>query len=267
MFAHQVIEDLKTAPYVSDHNKDSLITYIRNAHKFHFGESNEIVNTFKKWVGKKRLFIDETEYIKLPYDILWFDYILSDPPVNIKRGILLARTDDNIFYTVCFLGTNQWNLMARTYEITIGVGVTAVGEIYDGSLFIPEDEAWEEEFKAATLSLVCASLVLLNCKNITTEIIKPPEALNKKRRKNNKQEIFDYYVLNVTTPSRQHGYRESTEPLSHNRLHLCRGHFKEYTTDHPLFGKFTGMYWWQPHVRGQNRNGIVVKDYNVNNRG
>jgi len=38
---------------------------------------------------------------------------------------------------------------------------------------------------------------------------------------------------------------------------------KEYTQEHPLFGKLTGLYWWQPHVRGQNKEGIVMKDYAI----
>lgn len=114
------------------------------------------------------------------------------------------------------------------------------------------------------LSTIATALQLLNCKNISTEKIYAPLALNKKRRKNGKQEIFDYHVLNVVVPSNnKRGYQEKSTPLSHNRVHLCRGHFKEYTTEHPLFGKYTGLYWWQPSVRGQNKDGIVMKDYNI----
>jgi len=100
-------------------------------------------------------------------------------------------------------------------------------------------------------------------KTETKKTLPTPEALNKKRRKNGKQEIFDYHVLNVVVPSTKQGYREQSEPLSHVRVHLCRGHFKEYTQEHPLFGKLTGLYWWQPHVRGQNKEGIVMKDYAI----
>jgi len=113
------------------------------------------------------------------------------------------------------------------------------------------------------LSLLETSVKLLNCKNIRTETIKASEKLNKKRRKNGKAEIFDYKVLSVFKPGNKQDYRQGTIPLSHNRVHLCRGHFKEYTTDHPLLGKHVGLYWWQPHVRGQNRDGIVIKEYDV----
>jgi len=66
----------------------------------------------------------------------------------------------------------------------------------------------------------------------------------------------------VRIPSSPKEYREKTIPLTHNRVHMCRGHFKEYTEDHRLFGKYTGLYWWQPYVRGQ-KEGIVIKDYEV----
>jgi hypothetical protein len=46
-------------------------------------------------------------------------------------------------------------------------------------------------------------------------------------------------------------------------LHICRGHFKSYTEDAPLFGKHTGTYWWADRVRGDRSRGRVEKDYAV----
>ena len=45
-------------------------------------------------------------------------------------------------------------------------------------------------------------------------------------------------------------------------LHICRGHFKDYSK-HGLFGKYKGLYWWDSHVRGSTEEGVVVKDYAV----
>ncbi len=33
--------------------------------------------------------------------------------------------------------------------------------------------------------------------------------------------------------------------------------------DHPLFGKYTGTIWVPDHLRGQIRDGVVLKDYLV----
>lgn len=106
-------------------------------------------------------------------------------------------------------------------------------------------------------------LLLLNCKNIVSKNNIPSNKLNTIRTKRGKQQLFSYKTLHVVLPKNKEIIHESKNIGDHNRIHLCRGHFKEYTKDHPLFGKYTGLYWWQPHVRGQNRDGIVMKDYNV----
>lgn len=46
-------------------------------------------------------------------------------------------------------------------------------------------------------------------------------------------------------------------------LHICRGHFKNYSNGKGLFGKYKGLYWWDMNLRGNSENGTVVKDYKV----
>lgn len=38
-------------------------------------------------------------------------------------------------------------------------------------------------------------------------------------------------------------------------LAICRGHFKTFMPDAPLFGKHTGQFWWAPHIRGDTDAG------------
>jgi hypothetical protein len=73
-----------------------------------------------------------------------------------------------------------------------------------------------------------------------------------------------YWVLDIEPMKRvlasdgeaaQHGLRHA--------LHICRGHFKTFTPDAPLFGKLTGTYWWADHVRGAAELGEVDKDYRL----
>ena len=106
-------------------------------------------------------------------------------------------------------------------------------------------------------------LLLLNCKNVSTEAIVPTNRINKKRRKRGEVELFTYHVLKFKVPSSKRASTNSGEPQSHKRIHFCRGHFKEYTAENPLFGKHVGLYWWPAHVKGQNREGIVLKDYEL----
>lgn len=111
------------------------------------------------------------------------------------------------------------------------------------------------------LKALNAVLMFLNCRNIETIDNPPPEKLNKKRKKKGKQPLFTYKTL-VIKPT---GKQQQSVPrhLWENRIHLCRGHFKTYTAEAPLFGKYTGRYWWQPSVRGRSKDGVVMKDYQV----
>jgi len=111
------------------------------------------------------------------------------------------------------------------------------------------------------LKVFASVLVLLSCKNITTETIPAPVKLNNKRKKSGKLPIFSYKTL-VIKPT---GKKQESTPkhLWNNRIHLSRGHFKTYTSEKPLFGSITGRFWWHDHVRGQNRDGVVMKDYEV----
>lgn len=118
-----------------------------------------------------------------------------------------------------------------------------------------------EEGKVDLQHLAC-SLDLINCKNITTQDIYPDKKLNNKRKKYGKRKLFTYKTL-IIKPTGKKQKSQALQGLWDNRIHLCRGHFKEYTAEKPLFGKITGRYWWQPSIRGNAKNGMIVKDYEV----
>lgn len=109
------------------------------------------------------------------------------------------------------------------------------------------------------------ALSFMHCKNVTIVDIKPPEKLNKKRQKRNKPPLITYKTLNIE-PMKTILKKEGN--IKHNglkkALHICRGHFKDYSQGKGLFGKYQGLYWWDMHTRGDIKEGIVAKDYNVN---
>jgi len=287
MFAHQVIEELtRTANslsemgIVNDYSKhiSATIPIIRKSIKFHISDENEMLYFRKSAFGKEAVFMEMANYIKLPYPNIYVDYICDDSKAEEKvRVAKIAATmsafKDNIL-RVNFMAFSEhhqrWFLAPQSYIIKVGgfLDSKTSSNIAMVSAYPFTDGEKDKIIKEDTSDLVILNsfLLLLNCKNVITDKVPAPEALNKKRRKAGKQEIFDYHVLNVVVPSSKREYREATIPLSHNRVHLCRGHFKEYTAEHPLFGKYTGLYWWQPHVRGQNKDGIVMKDYRVSNK-
>ena len=115
-------------------------------------------------------------------------------------------------------------------------------------------------FWAATMFLL-----LLYSKNVGTNEINP--SLVKKKGKSGfggrKLPLFKYHVLKLKLPKKkgeQEKIMNANEAMRHYRKHFCRGHFKVYTEEKPLMGRFIGRYWFSAHLRG-SEDGFVDKDY------
>lgn len=114
--------------------------------------------------------------------------------------------------------------------------------------------------KLALVFITLKTCALLNCRNIRTEKIVHNKQLQRARIKRGMLPLISYYVLQIKQTGQSKG---SKKDLWTNRIHLCRGHFKKYTEENPLFGKYTGLWWWEPSVRGRNKRGVVVKNYQL----
>lgn len=106
------------------------------------------------------------------------------------------------------------------------------------------------------------TLVFLHCKNVTTEVVTPDPALVKRRRERGRPPLCRYTTVQVhafgnrAAPRATSGQRDTLQ--GH---HIVRGHFKHYTPDKKLFGKFVGTYWWAMHAAGSKDAGRILKDY------
>jgi len=132
------------------------------------------------------------------------------------------------------------------------------------ALFTKEQTAKMVEDQYYDFNTLNAFLMLLNCKNVGSTIINPSPNLNKKRKKFGKQELFSYKILKLELPGeKKKSIVTEKEAMTHYRLHFCRGHFKTYTKEKPLLGHGVGRYWFSATLRGQNKDGFVMKDYIV----
>lgn len=131
----------------------------------------------------------------------------------------------------------------------------------------PPDEFIKEwgDLIAQFMFPVLLGISFMHCKNVEVRNVVPPEKLSRKHRKVHGYELVRYHVLDIQ-PIRRilDRYRKGTRDDLRRALHICRGHFKTFTPDAPLFGQYVGMYWWEPQVRGLKEHGIVLKDYRVN---
>lgn len=105
---------------------------------------------------------------------------------------------------------------------------------------------------------------LLNCENVGVELVAPP---HKKHAARGDAHGLAWHRLIVVKPGLRRKYagailpRGSGEPMT--RAHLVRGHFKTFSAEAPLFGRYTGRFWWSPATRGDRHRGVVLKDYEV----
>ncbi|WP_341326353.1 hypothetical protein [Methylotuvimicrobium sp. KM2] len=95
-------------------------------------------------------------------------------------------------------------------------------------------------------------LEILSCKNVVTETVQPPKALNKKRLAKGKLPFFEYKIL--TLPNESVSNKASGGTHASPRVHLRRGHIRR------LPGK---NIWVNATIVGNSDLGVVIKDYSV----
>ena len=119
---------------------------------------------------------------------------------------------------------------------------------------------WGSFFYPALLSIS-----FLHCKNVQVARQTPPRKLSHAFQRRHGRALTQFHTLQIT-PMRKVLEREGqSQTLGLKKaLHICRGHFKTFTLDRKLFGRYAGTYWWDAHVRGAMEHGIALKDYQVN---
>lgn len=116
---------------------------------------------------------------------------------------------------------------------------------------------------------------LLNCKNVTTEVVRsnltttPKKQPHKTQSKSMKAGSEEYHVIKMVLPKTKIKYvggkRVATtrDKQETTKISFRSGHFKTFTKEKPLFGKAVGTFWWQPIVK---TNKEVVYDVTVNEK-
>ncbi|MCA9930798.1 MAG: hypothetical protein KC419_20075 [Anaerolineales bacterium] len=75
----------------------------------------------------------------------------------------------------------------------------------------------------------------------------------------------DYYLLTVkpSPVADMADVAQPVQPKAVRREHQVRGHFRYYTEERPLFGRYAGMVWIPDHQRGDPDEGSIHKGYFV----
>lgn len=267
MFAHQVIEDLHMHKRIIEFDHQSIIEKITNSQKFNLGKLTHLQDLFMKFEGKP--IIDMLGGVfHLPYSLCWFDYARDLKNTwHSKAAVMFEDLLNGSISATMFLFYNAQRWIPIPFSIIFkseNIEVCGMLETFKGLSDFMDNGAMKDGFDAGMYK-ICVAMMgvsLLSCKNISAKENYPDKALNKARIKRGKLPLFTHKTL-VIKPTTKKQENQQARGLWDNRVHLCRGHFKNYTEANPLFGRITGRYWWQPCVRGQNKKGVVMKDYKI----
>jgi hypothetical protein len=134
----------------------------------------------------------------------------------------------------------------------------------DDALFDVETRQAMSHVTLEMMSVFGMAAAFMSCKNVAMVPKEPDPKLAKARQRRNKPPLTKYYTLEIE-PMKQVLRTEgkSEEVGLKKALHICRGHFANYSEDKPLFGKVSGRFWIPAHVRGSGDAGEIKKDYKI----
>jgi len=104
---------------------------------------------------------------------------------------------------------------------------------------------------------------LMHCRNVgvcAAAAREEPRSVRRQRERVMGQRRYQVLDLSRITAKGTGGVSGNT--LS-RALHVCRGHFRTYTAEAPLFGRITGRVFVPSHVRGNPEAGLVESDYSL----
>lgn len=193
--------------------------------------------------------------------------------------------EEELFATIC---TGKWvyaiTLFAETggglidYYFRWFVGVDDTGNMILGENGAPRwlslcfKDNVENRLAAITQYLFPGLLAIsfMHCKNVTATEHNPKDIRHKKPIRDSRGHLkkktpqTKYYTLDIEPMKKVLKSEGNIDEVGLQRaLHICRGHFKDYSNGKGLFGKYKGLYWWDSTVRGTEEAGKIEKDYAI----
>ena len=290
MWKNEIIDYLSGASPLSpkkEEHKDffkQILSWVRPAQTFYFGDFEKIENIYKKNEG-----CVFNAHFNNPYEFSLFewseknnDYIKPHRKTEPKKAVLLAG--NRLKGSQYMVGFNYAKIIVLNGDTTQTIWSWCISPIipvaeegednvswytWGDSATLENDELRNKVHNEVMADLATSRLYLdvLNCQNIVTKDVVPPEKLNRKRIRNGKLPLYTYKILEVVK-GKPKSKNAGSVPWDYQspasvRFHLCRGHFKTFTPDKPLFGKYSGTFWWNPQSRGNKEVGEIEKDYEV----
>lgn len=214
--------------------------------------------------------------VPLKNESFWFE---QPTYKKINIGSLVTALWVDGFWHVKIIGVNYDPNNHPTVGFSTLIKLDSDGNLVvseEGHIFVYETEftsLWDRrEFVEEGVRMtrdtyiynVLEVLLRLSCKNVSlaTRDIDQKQSRIATKRHGQVESGYRYHVL-VVRPAGARSSEHPGEEMGITPLHLCRGHYREYTPDRPLFGKLSGRFYIQQHMRGDKKNGVVEKDYEI----
>lgn len=248
----------------SDNNK--AITCLKS--DFENAASFNVDNVKKYLDTKDKISIDDCPNVYPQYPVMWFEWNAVNDEGKIKEGILVTGggfIENNTDYEYSSFGIGFVQFDTRNWIVgELQWNYNKLGICDRKRIIIPTQTETFTEYVSQIALIALFSISLMHCKNVSLETINYSEKLNKSRIRKGKKPLVKYHVLNINSMKRVLDGAGANSPTGlRNALHICRGHFKDFSKGGGLFGKYQGLYWWDPQVRGKIQNGVMLKDYKV----
>jgi hypothetical protein len=124
-----------------------------------------------------------------------------------------------------------------------------------------------ERLNSEALGFAMITLAFMNCRNIELVDNAPSPDIQRQYQEHFGVPMTTYKTLVIRPTGKQYDHDAPQQRFDVMPLHLRRGHFKTFTEDKPRFGyahpSNIGTLWVQATAVGNQKNGTVVKDYEV----
>lgn len=194
------------------------------------------------------------QLVRLPYPVCWFEgTVFRDGKATVVGALASCLDSENPNHIALFVfrhgaGLDKWAIygMAR---------LAPEDDRVDVAVSHTDLESKETSVPYGICSWVCSFLSALHCTNVERIEERPPEKLQKARRRRGKKPLFSTWTLCLALPRLPTDRSDQGGTHSSPRLHLRRGHHRQYVP-----GKWC---WVEAHVVGNKAMGLVHKDYQV----
>lgn len=220
--------------------------------------------------------IDELVNIKLPFNEMFIEMECDKTKIGVYLAYDVKRSRNIGVSYIKFRGCKPFAAMLYTVSIDDYGKPTkwqsVLNNYYEMALQkigVNEHELQEQELIGLSYFYVSLLTVqFMHCKNVEIKENDPnkelPSRVRKHLEKKGKPPLDKYYTLEIEPMKK---ILKTEGNIGHNglkmALHICRGHFKDFSNGKGLFGKHKGLYWWDSQVRGSKEHGNVIKDYEI----